>query len=189
MARGLQLEILLETVEPVLKLRSDLLTFIVCPTIRHVEACCTAHDSLSAGERRAEGERQLRELGSLRREVKTWLIRKGYSNTLLVDPLQASTAAADIDKARENMRDAVHMRAVGYSRLADKIKEMAKGWMLNRKRAGEVGSEPDSKRARVDQNPGRGDKGGGGGKGRGGGKGGAREGAAGAGARLGPFSK
>jgi len=188
-ARGLQLEILLETVEPVLKLRSDLLTFIVCPTIRHVEACCTAHDSLSAVERRAEGERQLRELGSLRREVKTWLIRKGYSNTLLVDPLQASAAAADIDKARENMRDAVHMRAVGYSRLADKIKEMAKGWMLNRKRAGEAGSEPDSKRARVDQNPGRGDKGGGGGKGRGGGKGGAREGAAGAGARLGPFSK
>jgi hypothetical protein len=172
-ARGLQLEILLETVEPVLKQRSDLLTFLVCPTIRHVEACCTAHDSLSADERRAEGERQLRELGSLWREVKNWLIKKGYSNTLMVDPLQASAAAADIDKARENMRDAVHMKAVGYSRLADKIKEMAKGWMLNRKRAGEVGSEPDSKRARFDPNPGRGGNGGGkggGGKGRGGGK-------------------
>jgi hypothetical protein len=120
-ARGLQLE----NLEPVLKLRSDMLTFLVCPTIRHVEACCTAHDSLSAEERRAEGERQLRELGSLRREVKSWLIKKGYSNTLMVDPLQAS--AANIDRARENMRDAVHMQPAGYSRLAEKIKEMAKG--------------------------------------------------------------
>ncbi len=127
-ARGLQLEILLETLEPVLKLRSDMLTFLVCPTIRHVEACCTAHDSLSAEERRAEGERQLRELGSLRREVKTWLIKRGYSNTLMVDPLQASAAAANIDRAREIMRDAVHMQPAGYSRLSDKIKELAKGW-------------------------------------------------------------
>jgi hypothetical protein len=168
-ARGLQLEILLETLEPVLKLRSDMLTFLVCPTIRHIEACCTAHDSLSAEERRAEGERQLRELGSLRREVKTWLIKRGYSNTLMVDPLQAWAAAANIDRARENMRDAVHIQPAGYSRLAEKIKEMAKGWLLNRKRAGEVGIAPDSKRARVDQSQGRGD-----GRGSGGGRGGTR---------------
>jgi len=168
-ARGLQLEILLETLEPILKLRSDLLTFLVCPTIRHVEACCTAHDSLSAEERRAEGERQLRELGSLRREVKTWLIKKGYSNTLMVDPLQTSAAAANVDRARENMRDAVHMQPAGYSRLADKIKEMAKGWLLNRKRAGEVGIAPDSKRVRIDHSQERG-----GGRGSGGGRGGTR---------------
>jgi hypothetical protein len=118
--------------------------------------------------------------------VKTWLIKKGYSNTLLVDPLQASAAAADIDKARENMRDAVHMKPAGFSRVADKIKEMAKGWMLNRKRPGEVGTEPDSKRARVDQNQGRGGDGGKGGCG-GGGKGGTRAGAAGSG-RGGPHS-
>jgi hypothetical protein len=168
-ARGLQLEILLETLEPVLKLRSDMLTFLVCPTIRHVEACCTAHDSMSAEERRAEGERQLRELGSLRREVKSWLIKRGYSNTLMVDPLQASAAAANIDRARENMRDAVHMQPAGYSRLADKIKELAKGWLLNRKRAGEVGIAPDSKRVRIDQSQERGD-----GRGSGGGRGGTR---------------
>jgi hypothetical protein len=95
-----------------------------------------------AGERKAEGERQLRELGSLRRELKTWLIKRGYSNTLLVDPLQARGAAADIDKARENMSDSVHMKPAGYSRLADKIKEMAKAWLLTRKRAGEVGIAP-----------------------------------------------
>jgi hypothetical protein len=159
-ARGLQLEILLETVEPVLRLRSDLLTFLVCPTIRHVEACCTAHDFMNAEERRVEGERQLRELGSLRREVKTWLIKKGYSNTLLVDPLQASAAAADIDKAREIMRDTVHMKPAGFSKLAEKIKEMAKCWLLNKKRVAHGGAEPESKRARLDTSLGR--KGGGG---------------------------
>jgi hypothetical protein len=178
-ARGLQLEILLETVEPVLKLRSDLLTFLVCPTIRHVEACCTAHDSMNAEERRAEGERQLRELGSLRREMKTWLIKKGYTNTLLVDPLQASAAAADIDKARGIMSDSVHMKPAGFSKLADKIKEMAKSWLLNKKRAAEGGAAPESKRARLDHSLGRGGVGGRGGDGGGGGAGGSRGAAAG----------
>ncbi len=32
-------ENLLETVEPVLKMRADLLTFLVCPMIRYVETC------------------------------------------------------------------------------------------------------------------------------------------------------
>jgi hypothetical protein len=178
-ARGLQLEILLETVEPVLKLRSDLLTFLVCPTIRHVEACCTAHDSMNAEERRAEGERQLRELGSLRREMKTWLIKKGYTNTLLVDPLQASAAAADIDKARGIMSDSVHMKPAGFSKLADKIKEMAKSWLLNKKRAAEGVAAPESKRARLDHSLGRGGVGGKGGDGGGGGAGSSRGAAAG----------
>jgi hypothetical protein len=178
-ARGLQLEILLETVEPVLKLRSDLLTFLVCPTIRHVEACCTAHDSMNAEERRAEGERQLRELGSLRRELKTWLIKKGYTNTLLVDPLQASAAAADIDKAREIMSDSVHMKPAGFSKLAEKIKEMAKSWLLNKKRAAEGVAAPESKRARLDHSLGRGGVGGKGGDGGGDGAGGSRGAAAG----------
>jgi hypothetical protein len=52
-------ENLLETVEPVLKMRAYLLTFLVCPMIRYVEACCSAHDALSEAERRVEGERQL----------------------------------------------------------------------------------------------------------------------------------
>jgi hypothetical protein len=149
-ARGLQLENLLETVEPVLKMRSDMLTFLVCPTIRHVEACCMPHDSLSEEERKAEGERQLRELGSLRREMKTWLIKKGYHNTLLVDPLQAVGAAASIDKARASMADSVHLKPAGYSKLAEKIKEMAKAWLLNKKRVGEAGNEPEGKRARLE---------------------------------------
>ncbi len=177
-ARGLQLENLLETVEPVLKLRSDLLTFLVCPSIRHVEACCLPHDSLSEEERKAEGERQLRELGSLRREMKTWLIKKGYHNTLLVDPLQAVGAAASIDVARTSMADSVHLKPAGYSKLAEKIKEMAKAWLLNKKRAGEAGNEPDGKRARLEpsQERGRGGKGGAGAKTAGGGKGKARKG-------------
>ena len=46
---------------------------------------------------------------------------------------------------------------------------MAKGWLLNRKRAGEVGIAPDSKRVRIDHSQERG-----GGKGSGGGRGGTR---------------
>ncbi len=44
-------ENLLETVEPVLKMRGDLLTFLVCPMIRY---------ALSEAERRVEGDRQLK---------------------------------------------------------------------------------------------------------------------------------
>ncbi len=36
------------------------MTFLVCPMIRYVEACCSAHDALSEAERRVEGERQLK---------------------------------------------------------------------------------------------------------------------------------
>jgi hypothetical protein len=44
-----------------------MLTILVCPTVRFLEACCNAHNSMSQADRIAEGERQLRELGSLRR--------------------------------------------------------------------------------------------------------------------------
>jgi hypothetical protein len=46
---------------------------------------------------------------------------------------------------------------------------MAKGWLLNRKRAGEVGIAPDSKRVRIDHSQERSD-----GRGSGGGMGGTR---------------
>ncbi len=71
-AGGLQLENLLEPLGPILRERAGKLTFLVCPTVRFLEACCNAYNSMTHADRIAEGERQLRELGSLRREVRSW---------------------------------------------------------------------------------------------------------------------
>ncbi len=76
---------------------------------------CKAHDTLSLEERGAEVERQLKELGTLRRETRTWLVKKGLHNVLLADPLEAPGVARSAQAARELMRDAVHMRPAGYS--------------------------------------------------------------------------
>jgi hypothetical protein len=62
-ARGLQLENLLELLGPLLREREGKLTILVCPSVRFLKACCHAHEALSEEARNAEGERQLRELG------------------------------------------------------------------------------------------------------------------------------
>jgi hypothetical protein len=73
---------------------------------------------MSQAERIAEGERQLRELGSLRREVRSWLVRNGFHNVLLADPMEAAGAAKAVGAARNMMYDAVHMKPAGYAALA-----------------------------------------------------------------------
>ncbi len=109
-ARRLQLENLLELLGPLLREREGKLTILVCPSVRFLEACCHAHEALSQEARNAEGERQLRELGSLRREVRTWLVRHGFHDVLLADPLEAAGAAKLVQRARELMYNAVHMK-------------------------------------------------------------------------------
>jgi hypothetical protein len=150
-ARGLQLENLLELLGPILRERAGMLTILVCPTVRFLEACCNAHNSMSQDERTAEGERQLRELGSLRREVRSWLVQHGFHDVLLADPLEAAGAAKSVEKARDLMFDAVHMKPAGFAALAGKIREQIQQWMLSKKRKGSAIEQPAGKRARTDQ--------------------------------------
>jgi hypothetical protein len=150
-ARGLQLENLLELLGPILRERAGMLTILVCPTVRFLEACCNAHNSMSQAERTAEGERQLRELGSLRWEVRSWLVRHGFHDVLLADPLEAAGADKSVEKARDLMFDAVHMKPAGFAALAGKIREQIQQWMLSKKRKGSTIEQPAGKRARTDQ--------------------------------------
>jgi hypothetical protein len=150
-ARGLQLENLLELLGPILRERAGLLTILVCPTVRFLEACCNAHNTMSQAERIAEGERQLRELGSLRREVRSWVVRHGFHDVLLADPLEAAGAAKSVAKARDLMFDAVHMKPVGFAALAGKIRELIQQWMVSKKRKGGRIEQPAGKRAKTEQ--------------------------------------
>jgi hypothetical protein len=153
-ARGLQLENLLELLSPILRERVGKLTILVCPTVRFLEACCNAHNSMAEADRIAEGERQLRELGSLRREIKTWLVRQGFHDVLLADPLEAAGAAKSVEKARNLMFDAVHMKPAGFAALAGKVREIIQQWMITKKRKGGSIELPAGKRARADQDVG-----------------------------------
>jgi hypothetical protein len=150
-ARGLQLENLLELLGPILRERAGMLTILVCPTVRFLEACCNAHNTMSHADRIAEGERQLRELGSLRREVRSWLVRHGFHDVLLADPLEAAGAAKSVAKARDLMFDAVHMKPAGFAALAGKIRELIQQWMLSKKRKGASIEQPAGKRAKTEQ--------------------------------------
>jgi hypothetical protein len=148
-ARGLQLENLLELLGPILRERAGMLTILVCPTVRFLEACCNAHNTMSHADRIAEGERQLRELGSLRREVRSWLVWHCFHDVLLADPLEAAGAAKLVEKARDLMFDAVHMKPAGFAALAGKIRELIQQWMLSNKRKGGSIEQPAGKRART----------------------------------------
>ena len=57
----------------------------------------------------------LRELGTLRREIKSRLIKKGYDNVRMVDPLEVNGAASSVAAAKAIMRDQVHMHSIGYA--------------------------------------------------------------------------
>ncbi len=56
----------------------------------------------------------MRELGTLRREIKSRLLKKGYANVRMVDLLEVCGAAASVEAARALMVDQVHMTAAGY---------------------------------------------------------------------------
>jgi hypothetical protein len=84
------------------------------------------------------------------------LLKKGYANVRMVDPLEVFGAAASVEAARTLMVDQVHMTAAGYAKLATSIKELAHAWMLGRKRKSTGSDRPDAKRIRLDSGGGRG---------------------------------
>ncbi len=133
-AKGLQLSQVMDQLEGFLAARKDLLTILVSPSLRFVRPCCLTHDSLPVEEKIEDGKRMLRELGSLRREIRNWLYKKGFRNVVLVDPLEANSAASSWDKAQELMADSVHMQNAGYSKLAGGIREAVQNWLIGRKR-------------------------------------------------------
>jgi lysophospholipase L1-like esterase len=133
-AKGLQLSLVLEQLEEFLVGRRDLLTILVCPSVRFVVSCCLPHDNLTEEEKVEEGKRMLRELGSLRREVRNWLYKKELKNVVLADQLEASGAASSWDKAKGLMVDNVHMQPVGYAKLAMAIREAVQRWLVGQKR-------------------------------------------------------
>jgi len=104
-AKDLLLEILLDQLDPVFRSRMDSLIILVCPLTRFLLACCDAHAKGDAGEREGEGKRLLKELGTLRREIKSRLLKKGYANVRMVEPLDVCGAASSMEVARQLMVD------------------------------------------------------------------------------------
>jgi hypothetical protein len=124
---------------------------ILDAVIKIIEAGRMFVDLSPSADRTAEGERQLREIGSLRREVRSWLVRHGFHDVLLADPLEAAGAAKSVGKARDLMFDAVHMKPAGFAALAGKIRELIQQWLLSKKRKGSSIEQPAGKRARTEQ--------------------------------------
>jgi hypothetical protein len=103
------------------------------------------------------------------------LLKKGYANVRMVDPLDVCGSASSVEVARQLMVDQAHMVATGYTKLAGAIKDVAHGWLLGKKRKCTGSDRPDAKRIRLDSaqqesGSGRGKSGGGGSKGAAGGK-------------------
>jgi hypothetical protein len=176
-AKGLQLSQVMDQLEGFLEARKDLLTILVSPSVRFVRPCCLPHDNLPVEEKIEEGKRMLRELGSLRREIRNWLYKKGFRNVVLVDPLESNGAASSWDKAQELMADSVHMQNAGYSKLAGGIRVAMQNWLIGRKRKANEEQGAAEKKPRLGGGEGgpKGGKGpggkGAGGKGKGRGKG------------------
>jgi len=185
-AKDLLLEILLDQLDPVFPSRKESLIILVCPLTRFLLSCCDSHERGEGAEE--DGKRLLRELGTLRREIKTRLIRKGYDNVRIVDPLDVNGAASSVSAAKAIMRDQVHMHNLGYARLAYGIKELAHSWLLSKKRKASGSERPEAKRIRLDVAVETGATGGGGSRGKGGkGRGGSGKGSRGRGKDNGKF--
>jgi hypothetical protein len=79
------------------------------------------------------------------------LVRHGFHDVLLADPLEAAGAAKSVAKARDLMFDAVHMKPAGFAALAGKIRELIQQWMVSKKRKGGRIEQPAGKRAKTEQ--------------------------------------
>jgi hypothetical protein len=84
--------------------RKDSLIVLVCPLTRFLISCCDSHERKEGAEE--DGKRLLR-------EQKSRLIKKGYGNVRMVDPLEVNGAASSVSAARAVMWDQVHMHNVG----------------------------------------------------------------------------
>jgi hypothetical protein len=70
-------------------------------------------------EQEQETARMLKSLGELRRAIRSWLIVRGIKNVYIVDPLAASGAAADVEKAIGLMRDQGGVQPAGKGLQGD----------------------------------------------------------------------
>jgi hypothetical protein len=121
----------------------------LCPLVRYLEDCCTDHPR-DEKLKKEDGVRQLKELYQLRRVLKSWIIRKKFRNTIMLDPLGCLGAAASLDKAKAIMADCFHLNARARETVAGKIKEQIVSWLPERKRGSDTSAGGDSKRLKLD---------------------------------------
>ncbi len=81
-SKDMQLDALLERLEPLLEWNQDGLKVLLCP----LHDCCV-DPSRNEQQRKEDGVRMLKELYQLRRALKTRLIQRKIRNVILVDPL------------------------------------------------------------------------------------------------------
>jgi hypothetical protein len=148
-SKDMQLEALLEKLEPLLEWNPDCLKLLLCPLVRFLEDCCEAH-LREEQTKKEDGIRQLKDLYQLRRVLKSWIIRKKHKNIILVDPLACLGAASSLDKVKSVMADSFHLNGKASATLAGKIKEQIVGWLRGRKRGSDTSAGGDSKRQKLD---------------------------------------
>jgi hypothetical protein len=148
-SKDVQLETLLDKLEPLLSGYPDNLKLLLCPLVRYLEDCCAMHprDEMVRKEDRI---RQMKELYKLRRVLKSWIIRKKFKNVIMFDPLACLGAAASVDKAKAVMADCFHLNARARETVAVKVKEQIVGWLRGRKRCSDTKAGGEDKRLRLD---------------------------------------
>ena len=107
-SKDMQLDALLNKLEPLLAENPDNLKVLLCPLVRYLEDCCAAHPR-DESLKKEDGVRQLKELYQFRRVLKSWIIRRKFRNTIMLDPLGCLGAAASLDKAKSVMADCFHL--------------------------------------------------------------------------------
>jgi hypothetical protein len=148
-SKDMQLETLLDKLEPFLAENPDNLKVLLCPLVRYLEDCCRDHPR-DEKQKQEDGVRQLKELYQLRRVLKSWIIRKKFRNTIMIDPLGCLGAAASLDKAKSVMADCFHLNARAREVVAGRIKEQVVSWLRGRKRGSDTSVGGDSKRLKLD---------------------------------------
>jgi hypothetical protein len=148
-SKDLQLEALLDKLEPLLAENPENLKVLLCPLVRYLEDCCADHPR-DENLKREDGVRQLKELYQFRRVLKSWIIRKKFRNTIMLDPLGCLGAAALLDKAKSVMADCFHLNSRARETVAGEIKEQIVEWLRGKKRGSDTPVGGDSKRLKLD---------------------------------------
>jgi hypothetical protein len=158
-SKDMQMEALLEKLVPLLAEYPENLKILLCPLVRYLEDCCVNHPR-EEKLKKEDGIRQLKELYQLRRVLKSWIIRKKFRNTIMLDPLGCLGAAASLDRAKAVMADCFHLKAQARDTVAGKVKEQIVGWLRGKKRGSDTPAGSDSKRMKLDTAAGGGKSGG-----------------------------
>jgi hypothetical protein len=117
--------------------------------LMYIFSCCANHPR-DENLKKEDGIRQLKELYQLRRVLRSWIIRKKFRNTIMLDPLGCLGAAASLDKAKAVMADCFHLNAKARETVPGKVKEQIVGWLRGKKRGSDTSVGGDSKRLKLD---------------------------------------